>query len=91
MSEPVPIACLDKCNVLYAAANETWTEEQTRDRFAMEVGPEPNAETGVARVVVTLHSKSEFSLDCFPDRRFRTTLIGLELGQWGWAVVEDKD
>jgi hypothetical protein len=91
MPEPVPIACLDKCNVLYVSSNEDWTEEQTRNQFAMEVGPEPSAETGEARVIVTLHGKSEFSLDCFPGRRFRTTLLALNLGEWGWCVVEDKD
>lgn len=85
-----PIARLDKCDVWFVASNETWTAEQTRDAFAMQVGPEP-PEGGTSQVTVTLHGKDGFSLDCLPGRVFRTSLVALDLGEWAFAVMEDRD
>ena len=86
MTLDVPIARLDKCSVWFVAEDERWTAAQTRDAFATWVGPVDGEGRGV--VVVALVSDG-FTLDCFPGRVFRTSLVALDMGKWAFAVMED--
>jgi hypothetical protein len=84
-----PLERFDSYDLWFVAPSETWTREQTRDEFAIRMGPEPG-EDGRANVVVTVCNNCEFTLDCLPSRTFRLTLFGIGPAQWAFGVVEDR-
>lgn len=86
-----PLTTMDRCDVWFVAPCETWTAERTRNEFAMRMGPEPDAGSGRARVVVTRLVSTSFALDCCPGRTFRTTLFGVGPARWAFGVVEDRE
>lgn len=84
-----PVAVLTDMDVWFVAPNGGWGREQTRDEFAMLMGPSPGV-GGTATVQVTVHDLNTFSLDCCPGRVFGLQLFGIAPGEWVFAVIEDR-